>query len=177
MLQNYSMRFLYWSKSFFSILGHCNILKTTNLWTHLVPLQAKLDICTCKIFCRKFKSQQLLFEAFFNIIGIFSSTDSLSESTFPFQYIVIFETWQSLEPDSSIPRGDKRVRRLSFCRKFNSQQLLFDAFFDIIRIFGSIQSSISGNDNIYFPFTSVQRWQTSLHWGFKWEFQRLAALS
>ncbi len=53
-------------------------------------------MCVQCVFCRKSNSQQLLFEAFFDIVGIFGHVEPKSESTFPFQYI-IFQTYQSLE--------------------------------------------------------------------------------
>ncbi len=49
-------------------------------------------------FCSEFNSQQLLFEASFHIISIFGSVVPLSESIFLFQYIIIFQKYQSLEP-------------------------------------------------------------------------------
>ncbi len=41
-------------------------------------------------FCTKFNSQQLLFEQFFYIIGNFCGVQPESESTFPFQYAIMF---------------------------------------------------------------------------------------
>ncbi len=46
---------------------------------------------------------QFLFEAFSHIIPIFGSIKPQTESSFPFQYKIIFETHQSLEPYSSTP--------------------------------------------------------------------------
>ncbi len=60
-----------------------------------------------------------------------------SESTFPFQYIKIFQKWQSLESlDPLQGLMDICAHRL-FCTKLNTQQLLFETFFDIMRNFGS----------------------------------------
>ncbi len=39
---------------------------------------------------------------------------------------------------SSTPAGDRHMHPVTFCTKFNSKQLLFEAFFDIMRIFGSV---------------------------------------
>ncbi len=51
--------------------------------------------------------------------------------------IIIFETWQSFEPSNSIFGGSRRMRPLP--RKFNSEQLLLEAFSVIICKFGSVQ--------------------------------------
>ncbi len=64
--------------------------------------------------------QQLLFEVFFHIIPIFGSIKYQTESAFPFQYNIIFETYQSLEPSSSTHAEVRSMRLASFCRKFNS---------------------------------------------------------
>ncbi len=58
-------------------------------------------------------SPRILFEAFFYIIGIFGRFQPLNESTFPFQYIVIFLTYQSLEPPSTTLGGDRHMRPLT----------------------------------------------------------------
>ncbi len=55
------------------------------------------------------------------------------------QRIIIFQRWQSFEPPSSTPAGDRRMRTATFCTKFNSAQFLFEQFFYIIGNFGSIQ--------------------------------------
>ncbi len=54
------------------------------LWKKLI------DICAHWFFCTKFNSQQLLFEQFFDIIDNFRSVQPESESTFPFQYSIMF---------------------------------------------------------------------------------------
>ncbi len=60
----------------------------------------KIDICARGLFCTKFNSKQPLAEQFFQIIGNFGPGN---ESTFPFQYNIIFETCQSFEHPSSTP--------------------------------------------------------------------------
>ncbi len=45
--------------------------KNDNSWSPLVPLLGYIEICVQWDFCRKFNSTQLLFQAFFDIIGIF----------------------------------------------------------------------------------------------------------
>ncbi len=88
----------------------------------------------------KFNSQQLLFEPLFNISGNFGSLQPKNEFTFPFQYNIIFETYQSFDPPSSTPSRDRDLCPVIFCTKFNSQQLLFEQFFDIIGNICSVQS-------------------------------------
>ncbi len=67
-------------------------------------------------FCMKFSAEQLLFESFFDTIGIFCSVHQ-SESTFQFQYIIIYQKWQSLEHPSSIPAGGRGMRPLRFLQE------------------------------------------------------------
>ncbi len=66
------------------------------------------------VFCGKFNSEQLLFEAFFNIICIICCVQPQSESTSSFQYVVRYEQWKSLESPSSTPGGDRDMRSLRF---------------------------------------------------------------
>ncbi len=65
-------------------------------------------------FCKKFNSQQLLFEQFFDIIGNFGSLHPKNESIFLFQCNIIFETYQYIEPPSSTPGGGRAVRPMTF---------------------------------------------------------------
>ncbi len=69
------------------------------------PLQKKK-----KKNCRKI-------ESFFDVIGIFGSGEPYSESAFPFQYIIIFQTYQYLEPPSSTPVGDRHMRPLTLVQE------------------------------------------------------------
>ncbi len=50
---------------------------------------AKIRI-TSTLSCTKFNSQQLLLEQFFDTIGNFGRVQPESESTFPFQYNIMF---------------------------------------------------------------------------------------
>ncbi len=52
-----------------------NYLKHINLWSPLAPLLEEIDMCVHYLFCRKFNAQQLLFEAFSDIIGNFGSLE------------------------------------------------------------------------------------------------------
>ncbi len=121
----------------------------TDLWNTLAKLVGEIDICAGELFCMKFNSEQLLFEAFFDVLRIVGITEPQSESNFPFLYIIRFQMYSSLEPSSST-LGEICIRRL-FCTKFNSDQLLFEAFSDVMRIFGSIEPQSESN----FPFLYV----------------------
>ncbi len=61
------------------------------------------------------------------------------ESTYPFLYIIIFQTWETFEPSSSTPVVDGHISSWNFCTKFNDKQLLFQTFFDVMHIFGSVE--------------------------------------
>ncbi len=118
-----------------------------------------IHMCAHWLFCKKFNGHQLLFEWFFEIMRIFGSIPPESESTFPFQYNIIFETYQFLEPRNSSPRGDRHVRPLTYIQKFNSEQFLFEQFFYIICNFGSVEPS----SEPIFPFQHIiifQKWQS-----------------
>ncbi len=71
-------------------------------------------------FCTEFNAQQLLFEAFSHIMRTFGSVESQIESTFPFYYNIIFETYQFLKPLSSTLEEGRHVRPLTFCTEFNA---------------------------------------------------------
>ncbi len=62
-------------------------------------------------------------------MGICGSIEPWSESTFPFQYIIIVQWWQSLEPPSSSPGRGRQMHLLNFCTKLNAQHFLFETFF------------------------------------------------
>ncbi len=90
-------------------------------------------------YCKNLQLYQFLFKAMFNIICIFGRVEPSNESTISFQYIIIFQKLQSLEPLAPLPGEIEICVHWVFLRKLNSQQLLFEAFFDIISIFGSIE--------------------------------------
>ncbi len=68
-------------------------LKHIDLSSFLVPPSVEIDTCIHWVFCKKFNSKQLLFKQCFDIIGNFGSLQAKSESTFPIQYNLIFETY------------------------------------------------------------------------------------
>ncbi len=65
-----------------------------------------------KFFCRKFNSEQLLVEAFFDTNYKVYSVQVQSEPTFLFPCIKIFQKWQSVETLSFTLRGDRDIRPL-----------------------------------------------------------------
>ncbi len=56
------------------------------LWSLLTPLLWEIDICAHGLFCTKFNAQQLLCEAFLEVLHIFGSVETWSESTSLFLY-------------------------------------------------------------------------------------------
>ncbi len=57
------------------------------------PLLGDTDICAHQLFCMKFNSEQLLFEAFFDLMHIFGNIEPQSESYFPFLYNIRFQIY------------------------------------------------------------------------------------
>ncbi len=55
---------------------------------------------------------------------------------------LIFQPHQSFEPPSSMQGGIYIWARGLFCTKFNSEELLFEPFFDVMRIFGNVEPYI-----------------------------------
>ncbi len=68
----------------------------------------EIDICAHRLFCTNFNFKQLLFEKLFDIIGYFGSIQPENESTFAFQYNLIFETRHSFESPNSTGGGGGR---------------------------------------------------------------------
>ncbi len=71
---------------------------------------------------------------------IFGSVESQTESTFPFLYIIIYQRWEPFEPPSPIPGEIDIWSHWLFCTQFNAQQVLLEAFLDVMRIFASVES-------------------------------------
>ncbi len=94
-------------------------------------------MCAHWLFCTKFNAQQLLFELFSDIIGNFDSVEPKIESTFLFQYNIIFLKHINFSsPLAPLSREIDMCAHWLFYTKFNSQELLFEQFFDIIFNFG-----------------------------------------
>ncbi len=64
--------------------------KHIDLCSPMGPLMGEIDLCARELFCTKFNSEQLLFEAFFVVLLIFGITEPQSESNFPFLYVIKF---------------------------------------------------------------------------------------
>ncbi len=58
-----------------NVIWHFSTISYFNLLIPLVPLREEIDICSHGLFCTKFNSEQLLFEAFLNVLRIFGSTE------------------------------------------------------------------------------------------------------
>ncbi len=94
----------------FSISIHYKISNVLIFGASLpVALVWEIDICARGLFCTKFNSEQLLFEAFFDVMCIFGSVAPQGESNFPFLYIIRFKTYGSLKPPTPI------VREIDMC--------------------------------------------------------------
>ncbi len=103
------------------------------------PCTAVGEICAHWVFVWNLILNNFYLKDFFNMINIFCSIEAQNESTFPFQYIIIFKNgnrWRSLAP--VLGEIEICVHRV-FCIKFNSALFLFEGFFDITDIFCSIQ--------------------------------------
>ncbi len=86
----------------------------------------------------RIKSKKASNKSYFNFMLIFGSVEPQSESNFPFLYIIRFQTYCSLETPNSTVGRVKHTRSL-FGTQFNSTQLLFETFFDLMRTFGGIE--------------------------------------
>ncbi len=54
--------------------------KHTDLRTPLAPLMGEIDVHVRELFCTKFNSEQLSFEAFFDVMRILGSVEHKNES-------------------------------------------------------------------------------------------------
>ncbi len=77
---------------------------------------------------------------------------ALKRSYFPISVHYNISKMANFKSPSSTPRGDRTCAHRIFCIKFNFEQLLFEAFFDIIRIF----CGILPKTNPYSPFKNVK---------------------
>ncbi len=68
----------------------------------------------------EFNAEQLLFIAFSHIMRIFGSIELQTKSTFPFLYI-IFQRWQSLEPQALLRREIDECAHSLFCTELNAE--------------------------------------------------------
>ncbi len=94
----------------------------------------------------KFNPEQLLFEAFFDILCIFST--SLSPKLNLVSHFCTLkdfkhtDLWSPLAP--LMGEIDLCAQEL-FCMKFNSEQILFEPFFNVLRIFGITELQSESN--------------------------------
>ncbi len=113
------------------------------LWIHYMTprslvwkMKDKLLVCAYGLFCTKFNPKLPLVEQFFKIIG---NLGPGNESTFPFQYNIIFETCQSFEPPSSTLGQDRQECPLTFLYKIFLSKTFIWTFFYIIGNFCKVQ--------------------------------------
>ncbi len=120
--------------------------RVDSVWCSTLP---KIRISS---FLYEIQFHTTFIKAFFDVMRIFGSMEPQTVSTFPSFYIIILQIWESFEPPSSTLRGDRHMRsRTFFVRKFNFEQLLFKAFFDLTRIFGSVKHQTGPT----FPFLYI----------------------
>ncbi len=107
-----------------------------------------IDICPQELLCLKFDAKKLLFKAIFGIMRILGSVQPKSKCIFPFLHNSIFQPYRlssSLTPLWGVadicPCG-------LFYPKFDTEKLLFEAFFGILCIFGSVHPK----SEYIFPF-------------------------
>ncbi len=118
---------------------NCNASITLqSLSHHTMVALVDIDICIRGLFCTKFNSKRLLFEAFFDVMRIFGSIEPQSDS-FPFCILKDFKHIDLLSPLAPLVGQIIIYACGLFCMKFNSEQLLFEAIFYITHIFGSVQ--------------------------------------
>ncbi len=122
------------------ICGSAKInIKTYHLSSRLPPLQGEMDIYPNGLFCPKFDAKKVLFETFFGIMHIFGSVSPKMNAIFPFLCNLIFRPYHLSSPLAPL-RGEIDIYPKGlFCPKSDTEKLLFEAFFGIMRIFGSVQ--------------------------------------
>ncbi len=124
------------------------IFKPYHLLSPLAPLQGEIDICPRKLFCPKFDAEKLLFEAFFGIMHIFGSIQPKNGCIFPLLYNFIFKLYHRSSHLAPLRDEMHICPRGLFCPNSMQNNFYFEAFFGIMRIFGSIQPK----SECIFPF-------------------------
>ncbi len=122
-----------------------------------VQRYALVDFFVRNSISNNFQNNFYLKLFFFYVMCMVGRVEPWTEFTFPFLYIIIFQRLEFFEPPSSTPTRDRHMSSETFCTKFNFKQLLFKAFFDANRIFGSIEPQ---NEST-FPFLHgivVEEW-------------------
>ncbi len=80
-----------WSELFFSFWCIIFLSKKANFWSPLASILGEIEIRLYWRFCRQFYFVQFLFDAFFNIIGIFCSILSKKSETKIIDYSLRFK--------------------------------------------------------------------------------------
>ncbi len=76
---------------------------------------------------------------FFGKMRIFGSVQPKSECNFLFLHNLIFQLYYLPSSQAPTPGGDRHMPSWTFLSKLRCQKLLFEAFFGIMCIFGSVQ--------------------------------------
>ncbi len=113
--------------------------------------RAGLDICACRLFCTKFNAKQLSFEVLFLWWIFLAALSSKLNVICRFSTILYFNHINLSRPLAPLQGGDRRMRSHTFCTKFNSEQLSFGAFFDVMWTnlkYGVSASTVQANSAI-----------------------------
>ncbi len=125
--------------------------KLTDLWRPLAPLMEEMDICARELFCSKFNSEQLLFEAFLIYCVFLASLSPKVNLISHFCTLKDFKQTDLWSPQTPLMGEINLCARELFCTKLYSEQLLFEAFFDVLCIFGITEPQSVPN----FPFLFI----------------------
>ncbi len=91
------------------------------------------------LFYPKFDAEKLLFQAFFGILRIFGSVQPKSECIFLFLYNLIFKPDHLSSPLAPLWGEIDICPRGLFYPIFNTEKLLFEAFFGIVHILTTVR--------------------------------------
>ncbi len=120
----------------FSTLLYFNNINHSSL---LALLWGVIDICTRGLFRAKFNSEKLLFEAFLLRCVFLAALSPKFKVIFSFSIILYFDNINLSRPLSPLWEVIDICACGLFWAKFNSEKLLFEAFFAAMRIFGSVE--------------------------------------
>ncbi len=123
-------------------------------------INLKIKKCLHWVSCRKFNFNELLFEAFYDIIGTFSSVQPQSACTSPFQCIILKMATLWCPPAPFLEEIKTCTLRV-FCGKFNFIQFLFESLFIKINDFYSkIMIPFLTHLNLYITYFGTEIFPT-----------------
>ncbi len=114
----------------------------------------EIDTCARGHFCMKFDSEQLLFQAFFHKMCIFAAWSPKVNLISRFCTLKDFKHTDLWRPLAQLVGEIDICARGLFCAKFNFEQLLFEAFFDVMRIFGRVETESEHTSLLSFIYIS-----------------------